>query len=495
MIAVLTILVPIIAAIALLVIPNRSLDRIVALASTVLTFILALGVSGSQIVTSWLPSLGLNFALDGSGASSLLVICAGLVMIPTVLYASMRIEKNTTSFLSLLLLMQAGLNGIFLASDLVLFYVFWEVTLIPSLLMLAGWGREGRKQAMHTYLIYAIAGSLLMLVSILAIKPLSGATSYLFSDLMAATPSLPVQTQIWIFLGFTAAFAVKLPLVPLHGWLIGFHTQNHESGVADVAGTLYKVGAFGFFAWALPLLPDGAAVVAPILLVFAAITAVYAAWLATAQEELKSLLAYASLSHMGIIGVGLFGLHITGLNGAMYLLAAQMLSTGALFLLSGMLYERKGSFELNSYGGLAKSAPLFASVFLIVLFASIGVPGLSNFPGEFLSLMGAFQQNMYFGILAALAVIIAGVYGVNLYQRLFQEEERSPISEMTAIEMALLAPLIVMIIYLGVFPNASLKHIETQAQHVAVAHEASFDYVPVAAGTVIKDDAHDGGSH
>ncbi|MEZ4607768.1 MAG: proton-conducting transporter membrane subunit [Deinococcales bacterium] len=186
----------------------------------------------------------------------------------------------------------------------------------------------------------------------------------------------------------------------------------------------------GLFAWGLPLFPQAASALAPWLLALAAITAVYAGLLAIAQEDLKRLLAYASLSHMGIIAAGIFSLHITGLNGGVYLLAAQMASTSALFLLSGMLYERQKSFDLKAYGGMAKSAPLFAALSLFIIFASIGVPGLSNFPGEFLSLVGAFQQQPYLGALAALAVIVAGVYGVNLYQRLFQAEQKVALAEM-----------------------------------------------------------------
>ena len=240
-------------------------------------------------------------------------------MVPVIIYASAKIKKQTGVFLTMLLIMQAGLNGIFLAKDLVLFYIFWEVTFIPSLIMLFVWGREQRRKAAYSYLVYAMTGSLLMLMSILALKPLSGAESYLFGDLLAVTPNLAFSTQNWLFLGFVFAFAVKTPLIPVHSWLIGFHEQNHPSGVADVAGTLYKVGAWGFFAWALPLLPGAAEVFSPFLLALAAVTALYAAWLATYQTNLKRLLAYASLSHMGIVATGVFALHITGLNGAIYL--------------------------------------------------------------------------------------------------------------------------------------------------------------------------------
>jgi NADH:ubiquinone oxidoreductase subunit 4 (subunit M) len=228
--------------------------------------------------------------------------------------------------------------------------------------------------------------------------PLSGAESYLFADLLAATERLDVLTQTWLFAGFALAFAVKLPLFPIHHWLIDFHEQNHPSGAADVAGTLYKVGGFGLFAWALPLLPEGARQLAPLLLALGAFTAPTRRSSPRAQHHLKRLLAYASLSHMGLVAVGLFGLHLAGLSGAMYLLAAQMITTGGLFLISGMLHARRGSFDADSYGGLAASAPALAATTLLVLFASIGVPGLANFPGEFLALLGAFQASSAAGV-------------------------------------------------------------------------------------------------
>src|SRR5690606_12867781 len=238
----------------------------------------------------------------------------------------------------------------------------------------------------------------------------------------------------------------------------------HPSGAADVLGSLYKVGAFGFFAWALPLLPAGALNVAPVLLALAAITAVYGALAAVAQEHLKRFLAYGSLSHMGIIGVGLFGLHLAGLNGAIYFLAAQMVSTSALFLVAGMLWHRRRSFLLRDYGGLAKGAPALAAVSLFLIFAYIGVPGLSNFPGEFMSLLGAFQSSPLPAAFATLAVIAAGVYGVNLYQRLFQGSTTVPTRDLGALELYVLVPFIAGVLWLGVSPAPQLRQIEQQAE-------------------------------
>jgi NADH-quinone oxidoreductase subunit M len=447
---------------------RRSAAVAFGLGSTLITFVLTWFLPGSSgLSVPWIPGFGVTFTLEPTGAGVVLTLMAALTMIPTVLMAARRVERDPGAFVALLLLMQAGLGGIFLARDLVAFYVFWEITLIPSMLLLGTFGREKRRAAVLKYLVYAIGGSFLMLISILAIKPLSGAASYRFADLMAATPNLPGATQVWLFVGLAIGMSVKLPLWPLHSWLIDFNEQNHPSGAADVAGTLYKVGGFGFFAWAMPLLPIGVERVVPVLLVLAVVTALYGALAAAAQTNMKRLLAYASLSHMGIVGVGIFGLHLAGLNGAIFLLAAQMLSTGAMFLISGMLFERRHSFDLDRYGGLAASAPALAALSLFVLFTFIGVPGLANFPGEFLSLLGAYQHHPWLAAAATLSVVAAGVYGVNFYQRLYQGEQHEATHEIGSIEAFALIPLIAGILWLGLVPSTQLDKIQQQSQLIA----------------------------
>ncbi|HKI58089.1 MAG TPA: NADH-quinone oxidoreductase subunit M [Trueperaceae bacterium] len=469
MIALFVVLVPVVFAVVTGLAGSRRVAAVgFGLVSTLTTFVLTLFLPGSAgISTPWIPGLGVTFTLEPTGAGSVLTIVAALAMIPTALMAARRVEEGPGAFVALLLLMQGALAGIFLARDLVLFYVAWEAALIPSMLMLGAFGRDRRRAAVLKYLVYAIGGSFVMLISILAIRPLSGAASYRFADLIAATPNLAGATQVWLFIGLAIGMAVKLPLWPLHNWLIDFNEQNHPSGAADVAGTLYKVGGFGFFAWAIPLLPLGMERIGPILLGLSVFTALYGALAAVAQTDMKRLLAYASLSHMGIVGVGIFGLHLAGLNGAIFLLAAQMLSTGGLFLVSGMLFARRNSFDLDRYGGLARSAPALAALSLFVLFTFIGVPGLANFPGEFLSLLGAYQLHPWAAALATLSVIVAGVYGVNFFQRLYQGEEREPTREIGALEVFALIPLVAGILWLGIFPSPQLSRIEAQSQLIA----------------------------
>jgi NADH-quinone oxidoreductase subunit M len=480
-----TILIPVAAALLLAVVPSLRAARGIALLASLATFVAAILLPGAAGVSlEWIPGLGATFTLDAQGAASVLVVAAALTMIPAVIWAGVRVERRTNAFLALLLAMHGFLNGVFLAQDLLLFYVFWEATLIPSLFMLGGWGLERRREAMAKYLAYAVTGSFLMLVAILALKPMSGAASYRLADLLAATPSLPLGAQMWLFAGFALAFAVKLPLLPVHSWLPDFHRQNHPSGAADVAGTLYKVGAFGFFAWALPLLPAAAERWSPLLLALAAVTALYAAVIATRQCDLRGLLAYASLSHMGIAGAGVFALEIAGASGAMYLLAAQMLTTGGMFLLAGMLHARVGTFELGAYGGLARSAPALAGLSLFVLFASIGVPGLANFPGEFLSLLGAFQASAAAGVVAVAAVVAAGVYGVNLYQRLYQGRPAGAVVDLGALEALVLVPIVAGILWLGLAPAPQLERFEAQSRLVAQGPAAALDERDPAAGDV-----------
>ena len=441
-----------------------------ALVSGIATFVTAVFLPNMGSVSlAWLPALGAEFAFDPSGVRSVLVIAAALTMVPTLIAASRLGADRRNTFLALLLLMQTTLNGLFLSTDLIVTYVFWEATLIPSLFLLGLFGGEHRRGAVTKYLVYAITGSFLMLASILALRPLSGAASYAFVDLLPATRELDVVVQTWLFAGFAAAFAVKLPLFPLHSWLIDFHRQNHPSGVADVGGTLYKVGGFGFFAWAIPLLPDGAAAFQPLLLTLAAVTALWGGLAATQQKDFKSMLAYMSLSHMGVVGVGVFSMTTFGLTGAMFLLAAQMISTGGLFLASGMLHDRAGTFDFDAFGGLAKSAPALAALFLFTLFAAIGVPGLSNFPGEFLSLLGAFEATPWLGVVAALgSVVAAGVYGVNTYQRLFLGPAGERRADVAGLDVLILAPIVAGILWLGLAPAPQVDRIEATASVAVV---------------------------
>jgi NADH-quinone oxidoreductase subunit M len=332
-----------------------------------------------------LPSAGVYWAFGLDGLSALFFLTIALTVFLGALVA--RVEGR---FLGLALLMTGLLLALFAARDLVVFYLFFEAALIPALLMLLFYGGEGRTRAIYTFLLFTLVGSLPMLAAILAVKVLGGSPTFLLQDLLAH----PVKGEaaLWVFLGFALAFAIKTPLFPLHAWLPLFHQENHPSGLADALGTLYKVGVFAFFRFAIPLAPEGFAEVQGLLLFLAAISALYGAWLAFAARDFKTLLAYAGLAHMGVAALGVFSGTEEGALGGLYLLAASGVYTGGLFLLFGRLYERTHTLEIGRYRGLAQNAPGMAALALFLFLAMVGLPGLSGFPGEFLTLLGPTRR-------------------------------------------------------------------------------------------------------
>ena len=449
----------------------------VALANLALGLVFWLGgfFQTERMTLPWLPALGVSFDVMFPGSSLLLALVVAFMTLMALVYATSRQDIAPDGGLyALVLAMSTGLIGTFAARDLILFYVFFEATLIPSLFLLGKYGRAGRSAAVMKTALYTLFGGLLLLAAILGVKYLTGASSFGMDDLLAATRERPltVEAQTWLLLGFLAAFAVKLPLFPLHNWLVDFHAENHPSGVADVMGTLYKVGGYGLFAFALPLFPDAARNLQPLLMFLAAFTAVYAAWIAFSSADWKRLLAYAGLSHMGLVGLGLFSLHPVGLTGSLYLLAFQGVYTGALFLITGMIHERLAAGKLEdeaatdralrigSVAGLAASAPALAGVTLVVWFASIGVPGLAGFIGEFSVFLGAYQANAWMAAFAVASVIAAAAMALRAYQKTWLEEPEHDIPEVRPREWWVLAPVLAVVIFYGVFSGSALKLLE-----------------------------------
>jgi NADH-quinone oxidoreductase subunit M len=454
-------------------------------AALVLALATPLGLEGDFFARSakipWLPALGINYAVHFDGVSLLLALVVALMTLCGVIYAGYRIEEaQLPGFLGLVLLMEAGLLGIFAARNLVLFYVFFEATLIPSLFLLGLYGRERRMPAATKFAIFTVFGGLMMLAAIIGVKAYSGAVTFDLADILAKlkTTPLPIEAQTWIFWGFLIGFAVKLPLFPLHSWLPDFHSENHPSGVADLMGTLYKVGAYGIFRFALPLCPEAAHNAQGILLFLAGFTALYAAWIAFAQYDFKRLLAYAGLSHMGLIGLGLFSLHPVGITGALYLLAFQGVYTGALFLASGMIQERfylieldakadkksdaeriARSLEIGRWRGLAAQAPAFAGLLLVLWFASIGVPGMAGFIGEVSIFVGVYQTSPWAAFLGLLTTVAAAAFALTAYQRVWYEapSEKIQFPELRNYEYALLVPLVAVLVIFGVYSTPALN--------------------------------------
>jgi NADH-quinone oxidoreductase subunit M len=418
---------PLLAGLVLLLFPSlgRGFAVASAAASLVIWLVLFVGYDGGVAYysqTPFLPEIGVYYAVGLDGSGLLLWFAVSLVVLLGVWIADVPVR-----FLALSLIMQTGLLGIFAAQDLVLFYVFFEATLIPALLMLWFFGGPDRLRAIYTFALFTLVGSLPMLAAIFAVRYLGGAESFLFTDLAANPLTGPAATLA--FLGFLLALAVKTPLFPLHAWLPGFHQQNHPSGLADAMGTLYKVGIFAFFKWAIPLMPEGFQQWQGLLLFLAAFGALYAAWVAFSAPDWKTLLAYAGVSHLGMGALGLFSGNMEGTVGALYLLGASMIYGSAMFLFVGLVYKRTGSLELMPVRGLARHTPALYVLGMFLLMAMIGLPGLSGFPGELMVLLGAYQVSPWLTFVTFVSVVAAAAYALTAFQKLFQEAPPRPASD------------------------------------------------------------------
>ncbi len=458
---------PLLAGLVLLIMPG--LGRGFAIASAAISLgislVLFAGYGGQGVAyasqTPFLPEAGVYYALGLDGAGLLLWIAVSLVVLLGVWIADVPVR-----FLAYTLMMQTGLLGIFAAQDLIFFYFFFEATLIPSLLMLWFYGGADRLRAIYTFALFTLVGSLPMLAAIFAVRFLGGADSFLYTDL-AANP-LTGQTASLAFLGFMVALAVKTPLFPLHAWLPSFHQQNHPSGLADAMGTLYKVGIFAFFKWAIPLMPDGLREWQGLLLFLAAFGAIYAAWVAFSAPDWKTLLAYAGVSHMGVAALGLFSGNGEGTVGALYLLGASMVYGSAMFLFIGLVYKRTGSLETSPVRGLAKHAPALYVLGMFLLMAMIGLPGLSGFPGELMALLGAYKVSPWLTFVAFLAVIAAAAYALTAFQKLFQENTQAQaVPDLDTREWGFAAVTVAVLLLMGLYPKLFTLYLEPLGKALA----------------------------
>lgn len=452
---------------------------VVAATTLALVVGMALGAFPPAVRAPWFPGLGVSFSLGFDGASLLLALVTAFMTLVGIVYAGQRDDIDQGgAFLPLVLATEAGILGILGARDLILFYVFFEGTLVPSLFMLGLFGRADRRRAATSFALYTVAGGLVMLAAILAARFLSGAPSFDLAEVAAATRGLPLDAQTWLLLGFLAAFTIKLPVFPLHGWLPAFHEQNHPSGVADVMGTLYKIGGYGLFRFALPMFPDAALELRPYLMALAAFTAVYGAWVGFAQEGWKRLLAYGSLSHQGLVALGLFSLQPAGIAGALYLLAFQGVYTGGLFLATGMLEarlarlehasDRARALEIGRFRGLAASAPALAGATLTLWFASIGVPGLAGFIGEFGVFIGAYTASPWTAAAALLTVVASAAMALFAYQRAWHERPNPDqgIPDVRGPEWLVLAPVLAAVAVFGLYTSPALNLLQPSVSSV-----------------------------
>ena len=414
----------------------------------------------------WLPFLGASYALGVDGISVLLVLLTTLISCLAILGAWGAVENRAREFFALLLALEAGMLGTFLARDLLLFYVFWEAMLVPMYLLIGVWGGARRKYAAIKFFLYTMAGSVLMLVAILWLyfhqKSTMGISSFSL-DSLYAMPLTGAQ-QTWLFLAFAVAFAIKVPMFPFHTWLPDAHVEAPTAGSVILAAVLLKMGTYGFLRFAMPLFPVASAHFAPWIASLAIIGIIYGALVAMVQPDLKKLVAYSSVSHLGFCMLGLYAMNAQGLAGAMLQMLNHGVSTGALFLLVGVIYERRHTRLISDFGGLWKPLPVFSVVFLVVMLSSIGLPGLNGFVGEFLVLLGAFRANHAWAFLAATGVILSAVYMLWMFQRVVfgpvTHSENSAMRDLSVRERLVFAPLLILIVWMGVTPQPFLDRMQ-----------------------------------
>ena len=468
---------PIAAAVLLAFFPRAAEAAIKAFGLFVaaVTFLLSLGivaefrsgVAGFQLVErkEWIPQWGINYALGVDGISLWLVLLTTLLT-PVVLLASWNaIHKHPKEYVISFLIMEAAMIGVFVATDLVLFYVFFELTLLPMYLVIGVWGGANRIYAAIKFFLFTIAGSLLMLLGIIYIgfqyfhtSP-TGLPSFAITDLYRVALSPTAQTLL--FFAFSLAFAIKVPLFPLHTWLPDAHVEAPTGGSIILAGVMLKMGTYGFLRLVLPYFPEASVRWADLLIALSVIGIVYGALVAWVQPDMKKLVAYSSVSHLGFCVLGIFAMNQTSIEGSILQMVNHGLSTGALFLLVGVIYERRHTRQLADYGGIAHTMPVFTTLFIIAVLSSVGLPGLNGFVGEFLILAGSYQTEPLAAIIAATGVILAAIYLLWLVQRVFfgpiTHEENRNIPDIAWNEIAALVPLIVLMVWIGVYPRTFLE--------------------------------------
>ena len=432
------------------------------------------GVAGYQFVEShtWIKSLGIGYRLGVDGISLFMVALTGLLF-PLSLIASEGVRKRVKHYTMFMLTLETGVLGVFLATDLFLFFVFWEAMLVPMYFIIGGWGGERRVYAAVKFFLFTAAGSAFLLAAILALGLLTQPVSF---DLARVSQTeLSMVAQRVLFWGFTISFLVKVPVFPLHTWLPDAHTEAPTAGSVILAGVLLKLGAYGLLRFSLPLFPRAAVESVPVLLTLAVIGIVYGALVAIRQKDAKRLVAYTSVSHLGFIVLGIFALTTTGIQGGVIQMVNHGLTTGALFLLIGFVYERRHTREISEFGGLKAQMPVYAGLFLFVALASAGLPGLNGFVGEMLTLFGTFVVHRPWAIVAATGVILAAIYLLWLYQRMFHGPLDNPanatLSDLRPTEVFVLAPIVVLILFLGIYPKPVLDRIEPSAAKIVKAVE------------------------
>lgn len=485
-----TIFLPLIGIPAILMTRNEQVVKWIALIVTSLTLVLSLPLmlqfdaSTSDIAqyltesAPWLPGLGIKYIVGLDGLSLLLFMLTTFMGPIVILSAWNSVHKHVPGFFSMLLILQTASLGVFAALDLFLFYVFFELSLIPMYFLIGIWGGEGRIQATIKFFIYTLAGSLIMLVALiwLGIDAGNAVNGGVFTTdwrlLSGLGYTIGLEPQTWIFLAFALAFCIKVPLFPLHTWLPYAHTEAPTAGSVVLAAIMLKMGTYGLLRVCIPIFPNASMAFAPWMATLAVIGIIYGALVAMVQKDVKKLVAYSSVSHLGFVVLGLFAWNTAAVQGSLIQMINHGLSTGALFLVVGMIYDRRHTRQISDFGGLASVMPVFAVMFMIATLASIGLPGLNGFIGEFLILNGSFNSSVLgtpiYAIFAATGVILAAVYMLWMYRRVMfgglDNEKNQVLKDLNAREIGLLVPLMIFMIWIGVRPIDFMKYSEVQIE-------------------------------
>jgi len=465
---------------------SRQIAILVALATGVLSIVMLCQFKTDDehfqfmVSQTWVSSLDIKFLLGVDGISLFLVVLTG-VLFPIALFAA-KPDNDPKGYYAWLTLLMGGCMGAFLSLDLFLFFLMFEITLVPLYMLIGKWGHGRRVYAATKFFLYTMLGSAFMLVSIVALAVLAkagdnGAITFDFTRIIASN-NIATNTGRWLFLGMAIAFAVKVPAFPFHTWLPDAHTEAPTAGSIDLAGILLKLGTYGFLRFGLELFPEATVWFAPVMLTIGAIGIIYGGIVAAMQRNLKRLVAYSSVAHMGFAIMGLFALNMEGVQGSVMQMVNHGISTGALFILLGFLYSRRHTYEISELKGIAKVAPVFAGIFTIVMLSSIGLPGLNGFVGEFLVLVGTFVAHRWWAVVAAAGVIIAALYLLWAYQRVFQgepDEANASFPDLRISERLVMVPLLVLIVFLGVYPKPMLDRIGPSVKRVITRMEVQVE--------------------
>lgn len=429
---------------------------------------------------NWFGS-GLTYKLGVDGFSMPLVLLTTFIMPFAILASFESVTKRVKEYMIAFLVLETLMIGVFCALDLVLFYLFFEGGLIPMFLIIGIWGGKRRVYASFKFFLYTLAGSLLMLIAILAMYNQAHTTDIT----VLLKTDFPKEMQTWLWLAFFASFAVKMPMWPVHTWLPDAHVEAPTAGSVILAAILLKMGGYGFIRFSLPMFPDASVHFAPLVYAMSVIAIVYTSLVALVQEDIKKLIAYSSVAHMGYVTMGLFTMNPQGVQGAMFQMISHGFVSGALFLCVGVIYDRMHTREIAAYGGLVNRMPIYAFVFMLFTMANVGLPGTTGFIGEFLSLAGAFKANSWVALIATSGVIFSAAYALYLYRRVvfgaLEKASLKDIMDLTPREMLIFAPLIMLTVYYGVLPGQILSSTQASVDHLLQSHTALLDAVKFAA--------------